>query len=218
MTTAATATHGFKNQIRAMVLAMNAMRSDAEKPRDINLRQLLARGFNPSTGQFDESRGGLTPDHLYAELGISRDTRLKELTSDRDTVYLASEIIRDAIRKGIGVAQRELTAELQARIASLAPVLSEGSGGARWITPESFVDPILRGAVQTVFYPDLVVREVTVGNMTTTMPYFDLSDAALVDSEEGATIEGGHGHLWHQRRQGEEESQGNQDDLRGAGV
>ncbi|HEY9286272.1 MAG TPA: hypothetical protein VIP46_22665 [Pyrinomonadaceae bacterium] len=184
MSAPATSTHGLKGKVRNLVLAMNAMREDKTTPRNINLRQYLA-----------EKHGGLTPGQLYSELGLDPHvTMVKDLMSDEDNKWLLPEIIRDGISRGLGIAQREMMNALRAQAirAAFAPVTSEaGTGGARWIAPEVYTDAIMRGSVQSVFYPDLVVREVTVGNLTVTVPFLDLSDARLVESEEGATIEEG---------------------------
>lgn len=179
------ATNGLKGKVKAMVRRMNALREDKERPREINLRTLLV-----------EEYGGLTPDHLYNEIGIDPTTdTVRDLMADEDNAYLLPELIRDAVRRGMGMAQREQMAQALASarraINSQAPILSEAGGGPRYITPEVFLDPVMRGAVQSVFYPDLIVREVTVGNLTVDVPFLNLSDATLVESEEGATIEEG---------------------------
>jgi hypothetical protein len=54
-----------------------------------------------------------------------------------------------------------------------------------------FLDPVNRGAVQGTFYPDLIIREIPVAQPQAIVPKIDLSDAALVDSNEAATIEEG---------------------------
>jgi hypothetical protein len=161
---------------------MEAMRQDSQQPRNIGLREYLA-----------ENHKGATPEMLFSELGINPSfTTVRTLMSDDDTAWLLPEIMREAVLRGMGIAQREQMQQalkaMQQR--SFGPVTSEGgAGGTRWVSPEVIMDPIMRGAVQSVFYPDLVIREITIGNMTVTMPHLDLSDAALAESEEGATIE-----------------------------
>jgi hypothetical protein len=181
MTTPATSTHGLKGKVRSIVKAMEAIRQDKEKPRNITLRQYLREKYKLSPGQ------------LFAELGIDPSfTLVREVMLDEDNAWILPEVIREAVQKGMGIAQREQMQAFYAAAAqqSYGPLTSEaGIGGTRWITPEIFMDPIMRGAVQAVFYPDLVIREITVGNMTVKMPYLNLSDAAIADSEEGATIE-----------------------------
>jgi HK97 family phage major capsid protein len=187
MTVPKTATHGLKGKIESIVRAMEALRQDEKEPRNISLREYLQENFK-----------GATPEMLMAELGINPSfTTVRSLMSDKDTAWLLPEIMREAVLRGMGIAQREMMQQaykaLQQQAArSFGPVTSEGgAGGTRWVSPEVFMDPIMRGAVQSVFYPDLVIREITVGNMTVTMPHLDLSDAALAESEEGATIEVG---------------------------
>ncbi|HEV2762047.1 MAG TPA: hypothetical protein VGV38_03550 [Pyrinomonadaceae bacterium] len=179
-----TSTHGLKGKVRDIVRAMDALREDKLKPRNINLRQYLAEKYQ------------LTPGQFYSELGFDPAyTTVRDLMADDDNKWLLAEIIRDGILRGMGLAQREqMRAQMQAArraVTSHAPITSEASGGARWVTPEVWLDPIQRGAVQSVFYPDLVVREVMVGNLTVDVPFLDLSDATLKESEEGATIEEG---------------------------
>lgn len=174
-----TATHGLKGKVREIVRDMDALRSNNKNPRNVGLREFLGERFE------------LTPGHLYSELGIEPSTTVQELMADSDNAYLLAEVIRDGMLRGMGLAQREQLAAIKRGFISQAPVLSEGNGGARYITPEVFLDPVMRGAVQSVFYPDLVVREIMVGQPTATMPKLELSDASVADSEEGATIEEG---------------------------
>lgn len=181
-------TNGLKGKVKEIVLGMDAQRQDPERPRDIGLRQYMAENFTA------EDNTPLGPEHLYSELGIDpQTTRVKDLMSDTDTAYLMPEIIRDGVRRGMGIAQRERQARLQAaiqQIASMAPVTSDG-GRQRFISPDIFLDPVNRGIVQSTFYPDLTIREETVGGLTVTIPQIDLSDATLKDSGEAATIEEG---------------------------
>jgi HK97 family phage major capsid protein len=182
-----TATNGLNYKIEEIVKSMEAQRQDAQAPRNVSLRQYLAEEYD-----------GLEAEALYSELDVDPSrTTVSDLMKDDQTKWLMPEIVRDGIYRGMGLAQREALnalyeAALNAAAHSFAPVTSEGgTGGTRWISPEVFTDPVMRGAVQSVFYPDLVVREVTVGNMTVTMPFLDLSDATLKESGEGATIEEG---------------------------
>lgn len=176
-----TATNGLKGKVKEIVRRMDAMRQDKHKPRNVRLSQFLQETYE------------LEPGHLYSELDIDPTfTTVRELMNDDDNAWLMAEIVRDSVLQGLGIAQRERLADMARQaVVSQAPVTSEAGGGTRWISPEVFLDPIMRGAVQSVFYPDLVVREVMVGNLTVTVPYMDLSDATLAESEEGATIEEG---------------------------
>jgi HK97 family phage major capsid protein len=174
-----TATHGLKGKVREIVREMDALRSSNKNPRNVGLREFLAERYE------------LTPGQMYSELGIETGTTVQELMADSDSAYLMAEVIRDGMLRGMGLAQREQLAAIKRNVISQAPIVSEGNGGARYITPEVFLDPVMRGAVQSVFYPDLVVREIMVGQPTATMPKLDLSDASVSNSEEGATIEEG---------------------------
>jgi hypothetical protein len=49
----------------------------------------------------------------------------------------------------------------------------------------------MRGAVQSVFYPDLIIREIPVAQPSVIVPYFNLSDASIGDGDEGSTVEEG---------------------------
>lgn len=173
--------NGLKGKVREIVRELDRLRrGDKQTPsRNISLRQYLAERFQQ------------TPGHLFAEIGVSQhSTTVDQLMSDDDNKWLLPEILREGVLRGMGLALREQAETIRRAVVSQA-VTGEHDGGKRWIAPEIFMDPIMRGAVQSVFYPDLVVREIMVGQPTVTMPRIDLSDAALADSEEAATIEEG---------------------------
>lgn len=176
--------HGLKGKVREMVTRMDARRQAGD---DINLRSFIGENYTDVNG------AALAPEHLFAELGINpQRTQLQEVMRDEDTRYLAAEIIRNGVRRGMGIAQREQLQAIRERaMASFAPITSEGAGGQRFVSPEIFVDPVMRGAVQSTFYPDLVIREETVAQPQVVIPRINLSDAALADSGEAATIEEG---------------------------
>ncbi len=177
--------HGLKGKVREMVTRMDARRQQGE---NISLRGLMAETYKDASG------AALQPEHLFAELGINpQRTQLQELFREEDTRYLAAEIIRNGVRRGMGLAQREQLQALRDRAmaASLAPTTGEQAGGQRFISPEVFTDPVMRGAVQSTFYPDLVVREETVAQPQVVIPRINLADAVLKDSGEAATIEEG---------------------------
>lgn len=181
--------HGLKGKCREIVTRMNAIRKPASNDdiaRDITLRQFMAENYQDANGQ------PLTPEHLFAELDINEHrTTAAQLMEDEDTRYLMAEIIHAGVRKGMGLAQREAAAELQRGQASFAPITGEYAGGQRFVSPEVFLDPINRGAVQGTFYPDLIAAEIPVPQPQAVVPMIDLSDAALADSNEAATIEEG---------------------------
>lgn len=184
------ATHGLRGHIKSIVQAMHAMRSAPLTPQDVSLREYLGSGRYSSPGS-DDTKLKIDLEAFFHELGITQSgTTLDELMSSEDTAWLAPEIIREGIKRGMGLAQRE-QAELVRRAIVSQAITGEQTGGKAWISPQIFLDPIMRGAIQRVFYPDLVIREITVGQPTVTMPLLQLSDAGLTDSAEAATIEEG---------------------------
>lgn len=177
--------NGFKGKIREMVATMDAMREDKDMPRDVTLRQFLA---DPKLNGRDLN---VKPGHLFSELGINpKVTTVKEMMANEDLKWLVYEFARSGIRRGMGVEAREDLAALRRAVISNA-VTGEQGGGTRWVSPEIFLDPISRGAIQAAFYNELIIREINVGNTKVTMPRIELSDAALMDTEEAATIEEG---------------------------
>jgi hypothetical protein len=177
--------YGLKGKVKEMITRMDAMRQDPETPRDIGLRQFMAEEYT------DSNNNPLGPEHLYSELGIEpQSTRVKDVMAQEDTKYLVVEIIRDGVRIGMGLAQRDQIRRAREAAVSQGPVTSDG-GSQRFMSPEVFLDAQRLGLVQSTFYPDLIVREETVPQPTVTMPTIDLSKATLVDSNEAATIEEG---------------------------
>lgn len=176
---------GFKGKVKEIVLSMDAVRTDPNAPRDINLRQYLAENFK-------DDGVVATPGHLMSELGIDpRRTKVHQLMDDEDSAYLMPVVVRDGVRNGMGLAQRELMQRVRDNnVASLSPVVADG-GAQRFMSPDVFLDPVNRGLVQGTFYPDLTIREENVPQPTVTIPHTDLSDAVLKDSGEAATIEEG---------------------------
>lgn len=181
--------YGLKGKVKSMVMEMQKLRNPGKEDiaEDITLRRYMAENFKMDAGE------ALGPEHLFAELGINENrTKVKELMDDEDDRYLVAELIREGIRRGMGLAQREMIAEMKNRaLASFGPITSEAAGGQRFVSPEVFLDPINRGAVQGTFYPDLIVREIPVPQPQAIVPRIDLSDAALADSNEAATAEEG---------------------------
>ena len=177
--------HGLTGKVKEIVLGMNAIRGHKDGGRDIGIRQFMVENYKDSTGN------SLAPEHLYSELGIDPGrTQVKELMADEDTAYLMSEIVRDGVRRGIGIAKRELAAQAREAFISMGPITGD-LGTQRFMSPEVFLAPLSLGTVQASFYPDLVVREESVAQPTVTIPKIDLSKATLKDSAEAATIEEG---------------------------
>ncbi len=170
--------YGFKNNIRTMIATMDAQRV---KQGDITLSNFIAQNYKDNDGN------DLSVRHLYSELGINpRTTTVEQLYADADAVCLMSEISRDGARRGMGMAQREVAKQRQASMAG-----TYDGGRERFMSREVFLDPVMRGAVQATFYPDLIIREETVNQPTVTIPKIELSDAQLKDSSEAATVEEG---------------------------
>src|SRR3954469_11070158 len=146
----------FKGKIREMVLAMDRMRdmgTAGRLPRDITLRQHIARNYK-------DSNGPLTPAHLFEELKINPYvTPVKELMADEDTKWLVYEFARAGVRRGMGLEARDELASLRKAIRSFA-ITGEQGGGKAWISPQVFTDPVQRGAIQSAFYNELIIREI----------------------------------------------------------
>ncbi len=175
--------YGLNGKVRQIITSMDALRGDRENPRDISLSEFLSENYKDNDGK------GLRAGHLYSELGIRpRRTTVQELMSNEDNKYLMSEIIRDGVKRGLGLALREKLAK--ARVASASPATYDG-GRETFVSREEFLDPVRRGAVQATFYPELIIREESVGQPTVTVPKIEISDAAMKDTGEAATIEEG---------------------------
>lgn len=177
--------YGFSGKVKEMITRMDAIRQDPENPRDICLRQFMAEEYQ------DANNNPLGPEHLYAELKIEpQRTKLKDIMAQEDTKYLVAEIIRDGVRIGMGLAQREKLQRAREAAVSMGPVTADG-GTQRFVSPEVYLDAQRLGLVQSTFYPDLIVREEPVSQPTVVMPTIDLSAATLKDTNEAATIEEG---------------------------
>src|SRR5436190_2081309 len=150
--------HGFKGNMRKIVGELDAMRGDSKMCRDITLRQYLA---DPKIN----GRGSeLQPQHLYSEFGINpKVTTVKEMMADDDLKWLVYEFARAGIRNGMGLSARDELAALQKAVRSMA-ITGQQGGGSRWISPEIFLDPVQRGAIQAAFYNELIIREINVVN------------------------------------------------------
>lgn len=176
--------YGLKTKVTEMVKRMDARR---KKGDDVSLRSFMAETYKAEDGS------PLQPEHLFAELDINPSrTQFKTVMDSEETAHLGAEIIREGIKRGMGLQQREQIAEFKRQmIASFAPITGEQAGGQRFVSPEIFLDPVNRGVVQSTFYPDLVVTEETVDQPQVIVPRINLSDAKLMDSAEAATIEEG---------------------------
>lgn len=163
--------NGLKGKVKEIVLGMDAIRK-GDGGREIGLRQFMAERF-PNDGK------PLTPEHLFAELDINpRTTRVDQLMADEDNKYLFAELVREGVRRGMGLGR-----------VSQAPI-TKGADGS-FINPTQYLDAQRLGLVQAAFYQDLVVREVSVSQPAVTVPALDLSAATLKDTNELETIEEG---------------------------
>jgi hypothetical protein len=181
-------TNGLKGKVQQITTELHAIRTNAEAPRDVSLRQHLAEQYK------------LTPDHMFSELGIDPHyTRINKLMEHDDNKHLVPEIIRQGIHQGMGVVARQQLEAARQAIVSQGPVLSESNGGERWISPEVWLDAHNRGNVQAGYYNDLVVRDEPVSQDSVNIPYFNLSDASAKDAAEGATIEEGSVNYGHKK-------------------
>lgn len=187
-------TTGVRGKVREIVMGMQAVRSHKTEPRNIRLSAYLSEKFD-----------GMSPGKFYHELGINaRTTTVQDLMNDPDNAFLMAEVIRDGILQGMGITARERMESV--RQAMLSAAITGGRGrasqditqgpilsgeGTHWIVPENFLDPVSRGAVQSAFYNDLIIREVNVPQPTAVVPLLKLSDAKLMDTDEGVTIEEG---------------------------
>lgn len=184
--------NGLKNKLPEIFDKLQSLRKgdDQNAGEEISLRKYIPEHFKSGT---DGTGEPLTVEHLYAEMGIDENrTTVNKLMDKQDGYIVMAEVIREAARRSMGLAQREMLADARAKaIASMAPITGEYAGGQHFVSPEIFLDPINRGAVQGTFYPDLIVREIPVAQPQVIMPRFDLSDAALADSNEAVTAEEG---------------------------
>lgn len=171
--------YGLKGRVREIIASMDVIRATRG---DIGLNSFLAQHYKDADGK------PLEAGHLYAELGIEPGvTTVEKLYSDNDGKALMAEIIRDGVRRGMGLAAREQMKRVhQAQLAG-----TYDNGNQRFMSREVFLDPVNRGVVQSTFFPDLIIREERINQPVATIPKLDLSDAVMKDSNEAATIEEG---------------------------
>ncbi len=175
--------YGFKGKVKETITELDRLRADKQRGRDITLRDYVSQNYKDANGN------PLSIEHMFADLAIDpRRTAVHELMRDDDNKYLMSEFVREGVRRGLGIAQRERLEAI--RKASMAPITADG-GAQRWMSPEVYLDAQRLGLVQSTFYPDLIIREEPVAQPTVTIPSIDLSKATLKDSAEAATIEEG---------------------------
>jgi hypothetical protein len=173
-------TNGLKGKVRQITAELHAIRTNAQAPRDISLREHLQEEYE------------LSPEHMFSELEIDPHfTRIHQLMDHDDNKHLVPEIIRQGIQMGMGVVARQHLETARQRVVSQAPITSESNGPEHWISPELWLDAHNRGNVQAGYYNDLIIRDEPVASDTVNIPYFNLSDASAKESGELATIEQG---------------------------
>lgn len=187
--------NGLKNKLPEISAKLQALRKGSKTTagREISMREYISQNFRSGT---DGTGKPLQIEHLYAELDIDEHrTTINELLDEDGGGLLIGEMMREGVRRSMGLAQRDQLERIRqaqmARAVSMAPITGDYSGGEHFVSPEVFLDPINRGAVQGTFYPDLIAREIPVPQPQVNVPRFDLSDAALAAANEAVTAEEG---------------------------
>ncbi|MGE0133045.1 MAG: hypothetical protein AB7U82_33630 [Blastocatellales bacterium] len=177
-----------RGRVQQWYRQLDAIRTHSKKPRDLSFREYLAE-----QGKEANDSQPLTPERVFAELGFDWATMtFKELTNDEDGFYLAAELVREAIDRGMrGITLREQMRrdQILRAVFSQAPVTTDPS--ARYITPEFFTPAIMRGVVQGQYWDALINADLTVPQPKVTMPLMSLSDAGLEERTEASTIKEG---------------------------
>ncbi|HMV51302.1 MAG TPA: hypothetical protein PKD31_26410, partial [Blastocatellia bacterium] len=138
-----------RGQISAWYQRLHGIRTHAKTPRDLSFRDFLTE-----LSQEAKDKQPLTPERVFTELGFDWGTiTFQELANDQEGFFLAAELVREAIDRGMrGVTlrqQRQRETMLRA-IYSQAPVTTDPS--ARYLQPEYYAPPIMRGVVQAQYW------------------------------------------------------------------
>lgn len=167
---------------------LDAIRTHSQRPRDISFREYLAE-----VGQAANDQQPLTPERVFAELGLDWQTcSFKELSNDDDGFFIAAELVREAIDRGMrGVTIREQVRRDQMLRAVFSQATINTDPAARYLTPEYFTPQIMRGVVQGQYWDQLISTDLSVPQPKVTMPLMSLSDAGLEERTEGSTIKEG---------------------------
>ena len=170
---------------------LHQARTNKDNPRDISFRQFLTEQAQAN----NDDPQNLTPERVIAALFPGRNPgsiSFKELHDDEDGFYVAAEIVRHAIDRGMrGLTLRQDLNQQQMlnAIFSHAPVQTDPAN--RFITPELFLPWINRGVVQGEYWQDLISNDIAVSQPQFTMPLMSLSDAGLEERTEGAAAREG---------------------------
>lgn len=177
-----------RGQLSKWYRELHQIRSNAEQPRDLSFREFLAE-----KGQAANDSQPLTPERVFAELGLNWQTcRFNELHDHEDGFYLAAELVREAVDRGMrGVTLRQQIRrdEMLRAVFSQANVVTDPA--SRYLTPEYFAPVIMRGVVQGQYWDQLIAADLTVPQPKVTMPLMSLSDAGLEERTEASTIKEG---------------------------
>lgn len=166
--------YGLKEKIKPTVLALQARRKNGE---NVSLRQYMAEEYPEAN-----------ISHLYSENNLDPNrTTVEQLMDDENNQYLIIELIRDAISRGMGIAQRQQLEAIRQKLASLAAITTDPN--VRSITPELYLDPVRVGQAEAAFYGDLIIQEIPVDSLKPKMPKLNISDSKPKKTREGAKIE-----------------------------
>lgn len=178
-----------KGQLSAWWRELDAIRTHAEKPRDISFRQFLTEKAQANNDNPDN----LTPGHVIKALGYDPLTvPFNTLLKDEDGFFVCAEIVRQSIDRGMrGLTLRQEVERdtLLKAIFSQAPIQTDPA--SRYVTPELFTPYINRGVVQGQYWDALISNDLAVSQPKVTMPLLSLSDAGLEERPEGATTKEG---------------------------
>lgn len=167
---------------------LHAIRTHEEDSRDLSFRDFLAE-----VGQQARDSQPLTPERVFAELGFNwRTMTFNALVNDDDGFFLAAELVREAIDRGMRgqtIRKQVRADEMLRAVYSQAPITTDPS--ARYLTPEYFAPVLMRGVVQGQYWDQLISADLSVPQPKVTMPLMSLSDAGLEERTEGATYKEG---------------------------
>jgi len=167
---------------------LHGIRTHSKKPRDLSFREFLAEQQKEATDQQP-----LTPERVFAELGFDWATcAFNDLVNDPDGFFLAAELVREAIDRGMHgrtIRQQARREDMLKAVFSQAAITTDPS--ARYLTPEFFAPVLMRGVVQGQYWDQLISADLSVPQPKVTMPLMSLSDAGLEERTEAATTREG---------------------------
>lgn len=177
-----------RGQVSSWYERLHGIRTHSQKPRDLSFRDFLAE-----LGKENKDSQPLTPERVFTELGLDWTTiTFQELHDHKDGFYLAAELVREAIdrgMRGVTMRQQQRQDQLLRAVYSQAPITTDPS--ARYLQPEYFTPWITRGVVQSQYWDQLISADLTVPQPKVTMPLMSLSDAGLEERTEASTTKEG---------------------------